>query len=348
MPTRIVTIVGARPQFIKASAISRVLRRMPEVEEDIIHTGQHFDDNMSECFFKDLQIPSPALNLGINGGTHGEMTGRMLAGVERVLLDRRPECVLVYGDTNSTLAGALSAAKLGIPLAHVEAGLRSRLKTQPEEINRIVTDHLSTVLFCPTHGAVNNLNKEGIFEGVFHVGDVMRDAVYFAKSLVKSSEVLQRFNVKPKKYCLATVHRAENTDDHQRLLSIIKYLQTNSEGLVVLMPVHPRTRKAVKSFNINLTGIRTCDPVSYYDMAALTFNACKVFTDSGGLQKEAYFHGVPCVTLRDQTEWTELIDAGWNRLWIEPQYKPRKIIEDYGSGSAAEIIVEKLKELFGQ
>ena len=346
MTIRIATIVGARPQFIKASMVSRILQRTSGVEEDIIHTGQHFQDNMSELFFKELQIPDPSFNLGINGGSHGDMVGRMLIAAEKVLLERRPECVVVYGDTNSTLAGSLSAAKLGIPVAHVEAGLRSYLKNQPEEINRVATDHLSSLLLCPTRLAVKNLFKEGVTKGVFHVGDVMYDAAQFARSSVESDVVLQRYGVESKKYCLATVHRAENTDTCERLAAIIEYLKTEPGDLPLLMSVHPRTRQALVNFGLDLGQIKSCDPTSYYEMAALTHNACTVFTDSGGLQKEAYFHRVPCVTLRDQTEWIELLEAGWNRLWTEPEYKTRKEINDYGSGSAAKLIVDKLIETF--
>jgi UDP-GlcNAc3NAcA epimerase len=274
------------------------------------------------------------------------MTGKMLIDIEKLLYDRSPACVLVYGDTTSTLAGALAAAKLGIPIAHVEAGLRSGLKTQPEEINRVITDQLSRLLFCPTRKSVINLKKEGITEGVFHVGDVMYDVAQFVGSSISDSKVLKHLKVESKKYCLATIHRAENTDNRKQLLSIIEYLKNNTDGQTVLMPLHPRTREAIENFDLDLGGIITRDPVSYVDMASLIFHAITVFTDSGGLQKEAYFHGVPCVTLRNQTEWTELVDAGWNRLWTEPEYKPRKPINDYGSGHASQIIVNKLVETF--
>ena len=237
MTIRIATIVGARPQFIKAAMVSRVLQSAPGVEEDIIHTGQHFQDNMSELFFKELQIPDPFFNLGINGGTHGDMVGRMLIAIEKVLLERLPECVVVYGDTNSTLAGSLSAAKLGIPVVHVEAGLRSYLKTQPEEINRVATDHLSSLLLCPTPLAVKNLFKEGITTAVFHVGDVMYDAAQFARSFLQTDVVLKSHGVESKKYCLATVHRAENTDDSQKIKELVNTLNKLSSQYLSLIHI---------------------------------------------------------------------------------------------------------------
>lgn len=346
MPLRFATIIGARPQFVKAAAVSRIVAQTSGVDEEIIHTGQHFDNNMSESFFQELAIPSPTINLGINRGSHSDMTGRMLMALEKILRNLCPACVVVYGDTNSTLAGALAAAQLGIPVVHVEAGLRSGLQTQPEEINRVTTDHLSEVLFCPTRVAVGNLRKEGIIRGVFHVGDVMYDSARFAKSSATNSEMLERFDLHPNKYSLATVHRPENTDNGKQLASIFKYLKAKAKEGEIFMPLHPRTREAIERFGLDVGAIKTCNPVSYFEMAALISHAAAVLTDSGGIQKEAYFHRVPCITLRNQTEWTELIEAGWNRLWTKPEYKPRKTISDYGSGNASKKIVEKLREIY--
>jgi UDP-GlcNAc3NAcA epimerase len=309
------TIVGARPQFVKAAMVSRALARRSELEEIIVHTGQHFDSNMSDVFFDELKIPAPRYNLGIGGGSHGENTGRALEAVEKVIQDENPALVMVYGDTDSTLAGALAAAKLCIPVAHVEAGLRSFNRRMPEEINRVVTDHISAVLFVPSHTAVRNLAQEGIDDAKVHfVGDVMFDAVrMFSEVAARQSRILDELALKSKGYVLVTVHRKENTDDPVRLKSIVDGL-SQCESPVVL-PLHPRTQKRLTELGSRLNpGIRVIEPVGYLDMQWLEHNAQMIATDSGGVQKEAYFHGVPCLTLRDETEWVELIESGFNRL----------------------------------
>ena len=314
---KIVTIVGARPQFVKAGVVSRAFSATASIRELIVHTGQHYDENMSKIFFDELEIPRPAFNLEIGSGQHGEQTGRMLAAIEAVLVDQRPDWTLVYGDTNSTLAGALAASKLNIPVAHVEAGLRSFNRRMPEEINRVVTDHLSNILFAPTMTAVTNLAREGIAaEQIRQVGDVMYDAALFYASRARNrSGLLQRCEVEPGAYVLTTVHRAENTDDETRLRVICDALSRASAKLPVIFPVHPRTRKKLTDSGLAMSnGIRLIDPVGYLDMVTLEMNAKVIATDSGGVQKEAYFYRVPCVTLRDETEWVELIDMGWNRL----------------------------------
>lgn len=315
---RIVTIVGARPQFIKAAPVHFALRDAG-VNEIIVHTGQHYDDKMSRVFFEELGIPEPIYNLGVGSASHGAQTGRMLEMIEHVLLDEVPDCVLVYGDTNSTLAGALAAVKLHIPIGHVEAGLRSFDVRMPEEINRIVTDHIADVLFAPTAMAVENLQHEGITNGRVHlVGDVMYDtALLFGLVAESKKDSLQRFGVGEKQYVLLTLHRADNTDDGAHLATIMNAMVEISSDLPVVMPVHPRTRKALAREGIleNLgSGISLIDPVGYVEMILLEKYARLIATDSGGVQKEAFFQRTPCVTLRDTTEWVELLTVGWNRL----------------------------------
>ncbi len=311
---KIISIVGARPQFIKAAAVSRVLRQ--KHMEILVHTGQHYDDNMSAVFFDEMAIPEPAYNLGIGSGSHGAQTGAMLARLEEVLLVEQPDWVLVYGDTNSTLAGALAAAKLHLKVAHVEAGLRSFNRAMPEEINRVLADHVSDLLFCPSQTAVDNLRAEGVARGVKLVGDVMADTLAFAAERAKArSSILARLQLKEKHYLLATVHRAENTDDTARLQGILAAFAEIEEPII--FPLHPRTRKVLEQLSNPHAAIRTLkviDPVGYLDMIRLTGAARMVLTDSGGLQKEAYWLGVPCVTLRNETEWVETVQAGWNVL----------------------------------
>lgn len=311
---RVATVVGARPQFVKAAMVSRALRA-EGLEEVLVHTGQHFDHSMSQLFFEELAIPMPHHNLGVGSGTHGAQTGRMLEGIEKVLLDMSPDCVIVYGDTNSTLAGALAAAKLRIPLAHIEAGLRSFNRNMPEEVNRVATDHLSSLLFPPTDAAVANLAREGIKgEGVVRTGDVMYDAMLHYSRDLESSK-LDRWKLKPGGYALASVHRAENTDDRQRLASIFGGLADLAAQMPVIVPVHPRTKVALKNLRIALAPeLRLVDPVGFFDMILLERYARLIVTDSGGVQKEAYFHQVPCITLRNETEWVELVENGWNVL----------------------------------
>lgn len=315
---RIVTIVGARPQFVKVAAVSRQLRKEPGVREVLVHTGQHFDANMSDVFFADLDIPPPDHHLGVAGGGHGAQTGRMLEAVERVLLDEAPDVVLVYGDTNSTLAGALAAVKLHIPVAHVEAGLRSFNRRMPEEINRVLTDHAAELLLAPTAAAVENLRVEGIAGARVHlVGDVMYDAALaFGARAERESRILSTLGVQPGGYVLATVHRAENTDDPARLAAVFGGLAAVAEQVPVVLPLHPRTAGALDRLGLRAASprLRLVEPLGYLDMLMLEKHAGLVATDSGGVQKEAYFYGVPCVTLRDETEWVELVEAGWNRL----------------------------------
>jgi UDP-GlcNAc3NAcA epimerase len=348
---KIVTVVGARPQFVKASALSPALRR--DHHEILVHTGQHYDPGMSDVFFEELDIPAPDHHLGIGSGPHGAQTGAMLAAVESVLQKETPDAVIVYGDTNSTLAGALAAAKLGLPVAHVEAGLRSFDRRAPEEINRVVADRLSTWLFVPSDVARDQLAREGIHAGVHVVGDIMLDCVRrHAERAVLRSRALERHGLTPGAYYLATVHRAGNTDDPDALRDILTALGA-LEGPVIL-PLHPRTAKRVGELGLALaTNVKAVAPQGYLDMLALQRGAACVLTDSGGMQKEAYYLGVPCVTLRGETEWVETVATGWNTLaGTEPQRilaavarrpdaaTPRP--ELYGDGTTARRIVEIL------
>ncbi|MDC9823043.1 UDP-N-acetylglucosamine 2-epimerase (non-hydrolyzing) [Devosia sp. ZB163] len=312
----IVTVVGARPQFIKAAPLSRAIAANGTFEEAIVHTGQHFDANMSDVFFEELGIAKPARFLGISGGTHGAMTGAMLAALEQAFLELKPDTVVVYGDTNSTLAGALAASKMHIPIVHVEAGLRSFNRRMPEEQNRVLTDHLADLLFVPSAAAARNLAREGLpAERVHDVGDVMFDAIrQFGQRARSVSSVLARLALSEGQYVLSTVHRAENTDDPARLLTIIDALEMVARTLPVVLPLHPRARAALDRAGRWPDRIRVVEPVGYLDMIRLEGAAAVIATDSGGVQKEAYFQGVPCVTLRDETEWVELLDCGWNTL----------------------------------
>jgi UDP-GlcNAc3NAcA epimerase len=356
---KIVTVLGARPQFIKASAVSGAIEKSGKLKEVVVHTGQHFDKNMSDVFFKELGIKTPKYNLGISGGKHGEMTGRMLWKVEEVLIKEQPDLVLVYGDTNSTLAGALAAVKLGIPVAHVEAGLRSFNMAMPEEINRILTDRISRWLFAPTEAAACHLRREGVEEErIILVGDVMYDVALQHSSGVSADErLLKHLKLKPKNYILATVHRAENTDDPRRLAVIVEALKQVAKSFPVIWPLHPRTQHAMERNGEPLTGcthLHVIEPVGYLDMVQLEKYAAVIATDSGGVQKEAFFYGVPCVTLRDETEWVELIEAGWNRL--ASLENPDRLAKDifgakgllgnpkllYGNGSTSDKIVAAL------
>ena len=316
---KIATIVGARPQFIKAAIVSRTLRSTAKITEILVHTGQHYDDKMSLVFFEELEIPKPDYNLGIGSGSHGLQTGRMLEAIEKVLLQENPDWVLVYGDTNSTLAGALTAAKLQIPIAHVEAGLRSFNRRMPEEINRILTDHTSDLLFAPTEIARVNLTREGIPSSKIHlVGDVMYDAaLYYGAKAQTQSTILNRLGLKSKEYILATIHRAENTDNSLRLKGIFDALALVGKKVKVVLPLHPRTRAALHKegmLEVVARSMLLIEPVGYLDMVMLEKNAQLIATDSGGVQKEAFFHCVPCVTLREETEWVELVNLGWNTL----------------------------------
>jgi UDP-N-acetylglucosamine 2-epimerase len=313
---RIVTIVGARPQFIKAAPLSRALRR--EHSEILVHTGQHYDYEMSQVFFEGLDIPRPDHDLEVGSGPHGEQTAKMLTGIERILNKHQPDLVVVYGDTNSTLAGALAASKLHVPVAHVEAGLRSFNRSMPEEINRIVTDCIANVLLCPTHTSVENLTRENITRGVHLVGDVMFDVALEAGARAEaSSDILQRLALQPRGYLLATVHRAGNTDDPANLRAIVEAML--EQGAPLVLPLHPRTRKCLDGIGLlaslaDATHIHLTEPLGYLDFVMLQKNARKILTDSGGVQKEACFHKVPCVTLREETEWVETVESGWNVL----------------------------------
>ena len=359
MSIKVVTVVGARPQFIKAAAVSRAIRNdhSRRIHEVIVHTGQHFDDNMSKVFFEELEIPAPDYDLEISGGAHGEMTGRMLERLERVLIDEAPDWVLVYGDTNTTLAGALAAVKLHQPVAHVEAGLRSFNRRMPEEINRIVADRVSTVLFCPTETAVTNLRNEGIEAGVHRCGDVMFDVSLFYRDRARErSKVLTTLGLEQERFALATCHRAENTDDRRRLEAILAALQRISKDLAVVLPLHPRTRKMIDQFTLTslLDGVRVIEPQPYLDMIALEQAAALILTDSGGVQKEAFFFDVPCVTLREETEWVETVNAGANVLVgadadriiaavkSAPDERRASRPQPYGNGRAARCIVDVL------
>jgi UDP-GlcNAc3NAcA epimerase len=341
--SRLLTVVGARPQFVKALPVSRAIARTPGLSEVMVHTGQHHDAAMSGDVFAALGLAEPAENLGIHGGSHGEMTGRMLAALDGVIDRVEPALVIVYGDTNSTLAGALAAAKAGVPVAHVEAGLRVFDRTMPEETNRVVVDHLSRLLFAPTRVAVANLAREGLVEGVHHVGDVMHDAVLAMAAMPQDGEtILRRLGLTPGAYAVATLHRAATTETVTNLAAAVGYLRAQAGRQPVVLPLHPRTREAAARFGVDLSGLTVIEPVDPLDMQRLLAGCALVLTDSGGLQKEAYFHRKPCVTLRDDTEWTETVDAGWNRLWTVADYRPRREIDDYGTGDAAERIVQAI------
>jgi UDP-GlcNAc3NAcA epimerase len=342
---KILTVVGARPQFVKAATITRALRTEPDLTEVMVHTGQHFDANMSAVFFEELAIPDPPYSLAVHGGSHGDMTGRMLMALEPVMMREAPAAVLVYGDTNSTLAGALTAAKLHIPVFHVEAGLRSYNRRMPEEINRVLVDQLSALLLCPTSVAVHNLAKEGIRDGVMNVGDVMFDATLHVRRVgLARSRITERLGLRDGHFSVLTLHRAENTDDPDRLRTLLRYVELQNAARTLVFPVHPRTRAALERIGHCSAAMRLIEPVGYVDMHRLLAGAHEVYTDSGGLQKEAYFHRVPCITLRDETEWSETVACGWNRLWSNPDFEPRREIPDYGTGAAAEAIVRAMRE----
>ena len=347
----IASVVGARPQFVKASPVSRALSDI--FDEKLIHTGQHYDYGMSEVFFKEMEIREPEYNLGIGSGTHAEQTGGMMVELEKTFSCINPDLVLVYGDTNSTLAGALTASKMQIPVAHVEAGLRSYNRAMPEEVNRVVADHLSNLLFCPTITAVENLASEGIIEGVHNVGDVMYDALLFNLSIARNrSTILEDLTLKKNEYALATVHRAGNTDDQKNMRAILEAFGRIPARIV--FPLHPRTRKLLAEFGLLLPpNVSPVEPVGYLDMLALEENANCILTDSGGIQKEAYLLGVRCITLRDETEWVETVEVGWNTLTgpnteqicdaYETWFPEGERVLLYGDGHAAEKIRDVLQ-----
>lgn len=355
---RVFTVVGARPQFIKAGPVSRALEARG-IQEKLVHTGQHYDLNMSDIFFEALGLKKPDFHLGIGSGTHGKQTGAMLEAIERILFDETPDALLVYGDTNSTLAGALAAAKLHIPVVHVEAGLRSFNRKMPEETNRVLTDHISTLLFCPTEVAVRHLSNEGITSGVHMVGDVMKDALDYWKARgAQGGEILEELNTVPEAYYLATVHRAENVDSPERLSAILEAFSQLDRP--VILPIHPRTRHTLETRDQSLPrNVKAIDPVGYLEMLELESNARALLTDSGGVQKEAYMLGVPCITLRDETEWVETVDAGWNTLVgasksailkaTQRIHSSKERPDLYGDGHASDRIADVIAEtLSGQ
>ena len=352
---KLLTVVGARPQFVKAAVISRLIKNDPDLEEVLVHTGQHFDENMSKVFFENMEISKPDYQLEVNSLSHGAMTGNMLIKIEEVLIKEKPDFVIVFGDTNSTLAGALAAQKLHIPIAHIEAGLRSFNMNMPEEANRILTDRISTLLFTPTSTAGNNLKNEGFNAltcEIIQSGDIMLDAaMYYAHSSASKAKLPIKL---PKRYILATLHRAENTDDPERLKAIVSALNDLHKEIELILPLHPRTKKMLNKYHINLD-IHTIDPVGYYEMIELLKNCSLVMTDSGGLQKEAYFFEKPCVTLRNETEWTELVDNGFNILAQadsnDIKAKAKQMIAKeldfsiklYGNGNAGKEILDAIK-----
>ncbi|GAA0124712.1 UDP-N-acetylglucosamine 2-epimerase (non-hydrolyzing) [Clostridium sp. CTA-19] len=348
---KIVTVVGARPQFIKAAAVSNILRK--KHTEILIHTGQHYDTNMSEIFFEELNIPKPNYNLSVGSGGHGKQTGEMMEKLEEIYKKEKPDCVLVYGDTNSTLAGALVASKMLIPVAHVEAGLRSFNKNMPEEQNRILTDHISKFLFIPTESAKLNLKNEGINNGVHNVGDVMFDAVLHFKTIAEEkSKIISELGLEKNEYILTTIHRAENTNSIDRLRNIIEALNESKENIV--LPLHPRTKKYMDDYGLKFNeNIKIINPIGYLDMLSLEANSKKIVTDSGGVQKEAFFMSKPCITMRDETEWIETVENGWNIIVGTDKEKildaiknfiPKKEKEDiFGDGKAGQKINDLLE-----
>jgi UDP-GlcNAc3NAcA epimerase len=363
---KITTIIGARPQFIKASAVSRAILQHNvnsdnHIREVIIHTGQHFDKNMSDVFFTEFENSKPDYNLEISNLSHGAMTGRMLEAIEKVLYKQQPDLVLIYGDTNSTLSGALAASKMHIPVAHVEAGLRSFNMRMPEEINRIISDRISNYLFCPTRTAVGNLNNEGITNGVYNVGDVMYDNTLYYRDKAKQQIHLSQWDVEEGQYALCTIHRAENTDNTSRLESILEALREIASDMPVLLPIHPRTKKTICSLGKDnwLNGIHILNPLPYLETLRLEMSAKVILTDSGGIQKEAFFHQVPCITMRDETEWVETVELGCNKLVGADKNKILSTFEQvgqmkdeltcrlkpYGEGLAAQLIISKFLNL---
>jgi UDP-GlcNAc3NAcA epimerase len=359
---KVFTVLGARPQFIKASAVSKAIRTTNSLYEKLIHTGQHFDPLMSEVFFSELDLQVPDFFLGVSGGGHGEMTGQMLIELERLMIKERPDIVMVYGDTNSTLAGALAASKLHIPVVHIEAGLRSFNKSMPEEQNRILTDHLSDLLFTPNQIAVNNLASEGIVGNkVINVGDVMLDVANFSKERSGDFHLtLSKYGLIPKEYVLCTLHRAENVDSPSVLKKLVTSMENIAKSIRVILPIHPRTKLRMSQFGLEFKEVMTIPPLGYFDMGLMLLNAALVATDSGGVQKEAFFYEIPCVTLRSETEWSELVDNGWNIIVCPKSASVDEIVDRtisrigvlgrkvslYGDGFSSRKIVDVLQERY--
>ena len=368
---KLISIIGARPQFIKASSLTRAIKRFNNkkntnfINEIIIHTGQHFDNDMSKIFFDELNIPIPQYNLGISSLTHGAMTGRMIEKIEEILLIEKPNAVIVYGDTNSTLAGSIAASKIGFPIVHIEAGIRSHNFSMPEEINRVLSDRVSNFLMCPTKNAVKNLKKESYpflmpnndFQKIIWSGDVMFDSVLYYKNIAKNSYKYENIGVSYKKYIFCTIHREENTNDSKKLKDIWLSLNNIVDYLDVVLPIHPRTKKALTDINIDVkkTKIKLINPISYLETQFLLMGAKQVMTDSGGLQKEAYFHKVPCITLRNETEWIETVEDGWNILSGSNEKKILNAFDNnntlkktdntqFGNGKSAEIIIREIMD----
>ena len=351
---KILTVVGARPQFIKAGPLSKEIRK--NNKEVLLHTGQHYDDNMSEIFFRELGLPKPDINLEVGSGSHADQTGKMMLGIERVLSEGNFDMVLVYGDTNSTVAGALAASKMKVPIGHIEAGLRSFNRFQPEEINRIATDHLSDLLFAPTKTAMDLLKKEGLSKKSILVGDVMHDAIKEHSKVADKHGIIKKLGLKNGEYLLTTIHRAENTDDKQRLSSIFKSLASTLEKVV--LPLHPRTKKFIEEYGLGKYAdkLTIIEPVGYIEMLALEKNARLILTDSGGIQKEGFLLGVPVVTLRNETEWVETVKDGWNRLVGADESKIISAIKNFrpkgkrrnhfGNGDASKKIVQSIERWF--
>ena len=345
---KVLTVVGARPQFVKAAPVSRAFSRSPTVDEFLVHTGQHHDLAMSEDQFRALGLRAADINLGIHGGAPSDALGRMLQALDPVISDLAPRLLLVYGDTTSTLAGALVAAGRNVPVVHVEAGLRSFDMSMPEERNRVLVDRLSSLLFAPTSTGVRNLGREGITDGVELAGDVMLDAFLQTPHEPEPARRLLDSLGVGTEYVLATLHRAETTSAARELATRIDFVVEASEGRPVVLPLHPRTRAAAQRFGVDFGPIRLIDPVDYRAFGGLLAGCSLVLTDSGGVQKEAYFHRVPCITLRSETEWPETVEAGWNRLWTSPVWnEPRREISDYGTGDAAQRIVDSIVQHLG-
>jgi UDP-GlcNAc3NAcA epimerase len=344
---KLLTVIGTRPQYIKSVSISKCLLLQGSLEEIIVDTGQHFDYEMSEIFIRELGLPRPKYNLGINSISHGHMTARMLAGIEDILIAEKPDGVLVYGDTNSTLAAALAAAKLRLPIAHVEAGVRTHMEN-PEEINRKLVDHVSTLLFCATPRGLEALGRENIHSGVLYTGDVLYDMMHVSSEVAsRASTIMEALSIQPKSYVLVTIHRQENTSEVSQISRIRDYIVDQAAGRRIVFPAHPRTVKFCANHGINLAPIKVMKPLGYFDMYMLLSNADELFTDSGGLQKEAYFHRVPCTTIDRDSAWPETVEAGWNRVWTTRTWRARKDIPDFGTGDAAIRIVRALIETFG-